>query len=422
MPDIENDIPAANKFSLREISANILIFCTMFFATWGSGLQQLGNFDLSRIFPFCAVLLTLYVAIWGRKRIAFPLCFNLFILFYLLHMFVTYGLFFPNEIIFSSVGKQILNNGFVSVTEGMGLVCLRFIIFVLFGYAVASLSQGRRRVQLMTLAYSLGLLLSLSLGGYSGEPSADEQLRVAGGYLNPNALGLSGLTAICLAAYSYIRSSREKLENYINLSSVLIGIAAIGLSASRGAVVGLICGFIVFVFSLKRLSTKIRVLLGTIFLLTMSTAILPDGIYRSSLERGKKAVQDRGSGRLDIWGDYLAQFPTYALTGVGFGRSMEVIKTSYTHMLRITHNNYLQVLVENGLFGLLLFMLAVWQLWVNTHDYLSPYSPRKAVLRASLAIWLTSGCFMNSFAARDTWIILGVLAGISAAMKRYESQ
>ena len=82
-------------------AVNALLFSAMFFATWGSGLQILRAFDLPKIFPVLAGLLVIYTALFVKNRIVFPRAFTWFIAFYLLHMAVTYGVFYQEEFVLS---------------------------------------------------------------------------------------------------------------------------------------------------------------------------------------------------------------------------------------------------------------------------------------------------------------------------------
>jgi O-antigen ligase len=114
------------------------------------------------------------------------------------------------------------------------------------------------------------------------------------------------------------------------------------------------------------------------------------------------ALTDHGAGRTDIWQDYVQPqaIKKYFLTGVGFGRTMEAIKETYTYDLKCTHNNYLEVFVNYGIFGIVLFFFAIVQIWKNI---------RVPAIFGLYTMWLIVGCFLDTFVIRETYIVLGVI-------------
>ncbi|HDL64983.1 MAG TPA: glycosyltransferase [Proteobacteria bacterium] len=120
--------------------------------------------------------------------------------------------------------------------------------------------------------------------------------------------------------------------------------------------------------------------------------------------------ETQGSKRLDIWPDYIRQFDRYALIGMGLDRSIEAIRDSYTadssHPL-IPHQTYLQILVEFGFIGLLLFIGGFWQLGKRAAG-----GPRgeRAVILGLLAALITYGLAGSLLGERAIWLALGVIA------------
>ncbi len=225
-----------------------VLFVAMFFSTWGSGMQKVSPVDLSKVFPVLSLVVILYALLFVKRKLVFPRAFNWFLAFYAVHGIITYTLIFPEELSFGSFGSSLQGEGFVSVNEGSGIILARIGIFAVFGLAFASLMWDRARVQLAALGYGAGLLAVLALGGYvSNDTSmrtASAEVRNAGGFLDPNSFGFSGLTAVCLAMLAWSGARNPRLKAALGAVGIVGGLAILQ-SGSRSAMMGVLFAFIV---------------------------------------------------------------------------------------------------------------------------------------------------------------------------------
>jgi O-antigen ligase len=146
---------------------------------------------------------------------------------------------------------------------------------------------------------------------------------------------------------------KVSILNYLCLG---LNITAMLILSSRGGLLALLCGtlFLVFFnnkFSLssrakpnKLLVLKILILMIT-FLVLLLPYLDPDTIQRLSTER---IQEDKGSDRLLIWETAIGQFNTAPLSGIGIGSFQGITRMGL-------HNQFIIVLVESGIFGLILF-------------------------------------------------------------------
>lgn len=401
----------------RAVPVHVLLFVTMFFSTWGSGMQKLSPVDLSKLFPILSMLVIAYAVFFVKTKVVFPRAFNWFAVFYLAHMALAYGLIFPEELVFGYSGASTRGADFTVVGEGTGIACARIVMFLAFGYALAALLWDRRRLRWAAIGYGAGLLAVLLLGGYvSTEVSrSSSEVRNAGGFLDPNSFGFAGLTAVSLALFAWADAGKDaRLKTVLSAVAITGGLAVLQ-SGSRSAMMGCLFMFIAIMICTDKLSRKMNMLVAGGLVAVIAFTFMPGTMVESLKDRASvgRMRADRGANRLDIWSNYLAELPSYVVTGVGILRSKEVIRGSYTAEFAITHNQYLEILVETGLLGFLLFLTALGRLWRAA----SARNPERPLLRpmllAALVGLFTEFMFLNTFYSRDTWILLGAVAGLA---------
>ena len=77
-------------------------------------------------------------------------------------------------------------------------------------------------------------------------------------------------------------------------------------------------------------------------------------------------AEDHGGGRLAIWSSGMVLFSENLITGVGVGNSSTSMGERYGHTAwKTMHNAYIQITLELGIFGLLVFILMMRMIWKN---------------------------------------------------------
>lgn len=391
----------------------LLLMCT-FFIPWGAGLQNVANVNLSKIFPLCAVALIAYWLLFVRYKFrVFPLYFNYFILFVILHSFVTYVFVYPEELTFGYVDQIALGGDFVRLTESRGLGLARFLLFATFAYAYASLIRTPKELVWLCLAYGLGFLTSILPGSYISVTGHGTLYRSTGGFLNPNSLGSAAMVCIFLSAFVLQSRQTGRWLKGLSLGLIFVGLFGLLTSVSRTPILGLCAGLVVMLYYLpfsRKIGSLIVVLLITITVLT----VLPESTVGTLKSRMTvlSVIESRGAKRQDIWSDYLRQLPQYALAGVGLKRAVEVTKDCYTTFRPyIPHSTYLSVLVELGGFGLLLFLGALWQFRrrIGASRSRGKTFSANPVMMGFLVAW---ACYflMGSMGQREFWLSWAILA------------
>ncbi len=388
-----------------------LALATVFFSTWGPGIQIRLGFDPSKIFVGLSVLLIACWFVFKRdKSTGFPRPFNLFVLFVFLHTVIAYGFFFRQEFSIQYIDQVYRDGGILVLQEAVGIRILRFALFVLFGYALSAAIETERELSYLVMAYGLGFVFVNSSGGYVTD--VEVGLRYAGGVLDPNALGQSALVAFFSAILILNRAHGSPFLRGFGYVMAAFGLVMLIRTGSRGALVGFLAGLIVLFMFLPSIRKRVNTIISVVLLVGVMLVLVGSAPLESTLTRLSMAslAVDKGAGRETLWIAYITHFSDYWVTGVGFGHMLEVISGSVAR-IGATHNNYLGILVEFGIVGLALFLAGLQSLWQALGNAVSGRREVAGpVLRALFVAWLVSGFFLDSLTIRETWIVFGLVA------------
>lgn len=396
----------------------LLLLGVAFFATWGPGLQKtIYQFNTSRIFPAAAASLAGYWLILGRNRFRpFPLPYNLFIVFALFHTVIAYLFFFFDDFTFGYSGVLYEQAGYFLYEPSRGIMVVRFFLFALLAYAIGSLLKNRRELYFFCLTYGLGFSFSIFLGSHETIDAIQGFTRSTGGFLSPNAFGIAGLICFFLNLTVFLGSGTGPRGRLLSAVFILAGIYGMLASVSRNSIFAFACGGAVVALFLP-LARKIRWAFGFACLLLAAAALLPPSIYQTVTSRMTVAnIQESNwSMRRDIWSDYLREGGRYFFLGLGLERSTEATRDTYTSDSEgplIPHQTYLQILVEFGIVGVFLFILALWA-FVRRGIRLAVSRPpgiENVVMLGLLTAFLVYGLIGSIFGERTVLLAFGVIA------------
>jgi len=260
-----------------------------------------------------------------------------------------------------------------------------------------------------TLAAAFGLFLGVS--DWSGDSMARLGRNLSDPLLNPNVFALSLFLPISLSLAGTFDSMlfRLKAWYYVAFTTMLL---AVVLTQSRSGLVGLVV-ILLFFFRTRRAHLRTLIVFGTIGLVTWH--FLP-----VLLPRFAGPVLWSGSGRLDIWEIGIQALKSYWVGGSGLGTFpfaySEVVARKGGGMHRgiplenDAHNFYLQLGVELGVVGVVLFAVALLTLFRallrterRSEDPLPPLS-----LEAALIGFLVSAFFSGIIRVKLFWLTVGL--------------
>ncbi len=137
-------------------------------------------------------------------------------------------------------------------------------------------------------------------------------------------------------------------------------------TGSRGGMIGIIAGAGVYIMvGIKSIRTRVAIGVSAIVIaiitVTVIFPLLPESVQeRYSVEQ---VAKDKGSGRFDIW-EYLLEYtfekPERIIFGSGVLSSYEILTNApKTFHNGVAHNTFIQVFSDQGILGLLLFILVM---------------------------------------------------------------
>src|SRR5262249_19838070 len=152
------------------------------------------------------------------------------------------------------------------------------------------------------------------------------------------------------------------LFRWIARGYLLVGVVALGLTGSRGAMVASMTALLIVPLTLTKMSAGRKV--AAVFILLAAGAAGLALVPESNLERlgstGQEVEAGTLNGRLQIWVAGVHAFVERPGLGYGIGQFEPAIIPWYGRA-RVAHNSYLAVLVEEGAIG-----FAVWLLMYLT--------------------------------------------------------
>ena len=229
------------------------------------------------------------------------------------------------------------------------------------------------------------------------EMFTDIETRVVSTFGNPNVLGeylLLMIPAVCAFVWGAPKIG-NRIVNFVPLAALLLCMV---FTYSRGNWLGLIAAAVIFVSFYDR-----RFIWFGIVLALLSPLVMPQSIVNRFLSIGD--VSDTSTSyRVYIWFGTIRMLKDYWFCGIGPGiDAFNMIYPHYAYASIVaphSHNLYLQIIAENGILGILVFVSMVI---VLLKDVISTVSGAKkgyakaicTALAAGVMGYLVQGAFDN---------------------------
>ena len=299
---------------------------------------------------------------------------------------------------------MIFYMGFICISLAASLstrMSMRFFFFHLTGFllvlVLVSSVRKYEQLQLVVSLAVLGVSAAALYGCYQGYVGVDviasqQDMYVNAGmpgrvysfFDNPNnfAEQLVMLLPLDLALFLNCRWRGKALS----LLSLAVGAAAIGFTYSRSGWIGLALAVVVFLALMDWRFVPVFLLLGV-----AAIPFLPETIYNRILSIGN-AHDTSTRYRFEIFDTTTNLMRDYWVRGVGLGtdimkKTFETYPTIFDGTYPVhTHNNYLQMWGETGIWGIISFLaLLLWQLKTGAKALFSTTDKRvKRLLAASI--------------------------------------
>lgn len=321
---------------------------------------------------------------------------RLIVLFLATYWFITKvrrgGILFPKTIMDIPVilftGLSCVSLVWSSYTAMSLQWLISIITYAIFFYLLVFYITRPRQIKLFVMVIiALGLFETAFA---IVQAVSNNVLRPHGTFFNPNFLAgyLTGISGIVLGLFLWGWGEREYLLKRCIIYKlgmlVIFGTLSIGvlLTASRGGVLALLS--VISFILLYRLRYKALIIMGVLVILVIITSNPLKERINSLPEADPYAYT-----RLQIWEDSVKRIPSYPL-GAGLGIykytsqqsnfPIEGTVSRYGKRAETAHNEYLQIVVELGIAGLLIFIYGIYRLFGEFKSASSKFTQMQGVL------------------------------------------
>jgi exopolysaccharide production protein ExoQ len=182
-----------------------------------------------------------------------------------------------------------------------------------------------------------------------------EEARLGGTMMNPNELGmLAGVGCACLIFDLY------RFKNKVwTIVKILVIFYALFMTGSRSSLIGVLLIIFFHINQTKQKTLKFAII-------AVVCAVAPFAVYSVILKGGDQERLEEVmslTGRLPFWKALITEgLPREPLLGFGFMRIdyKEFFQSAHTYPGKMTHNTFMQVLMNLGFIGLTIVMFQVF--------------------------------------------------------------
>jgi O-antigen ligase len=231
--------------------------------------------------------------------------------------------------------------------------------------------------------------------------------------VNPN--DLAGTLAIGVPIACYLIATGSKRYYWLNALYVPGAVVCVVLNASRSGLLSLGAALIFPLLMLSAFRFRTRLAVLGILALSVGAAITTtdDISWRRLATIGDQLSTRDLNGRFNVWDYAMVLFEEHPVTGIGAGTF--VTTSGGAQALAIAgHNSFIEVMVENGAVGILLFLAILVALFADRYRA----GPLESRLWMVLFVtWLLVN-MANSWENKNiTWLLWGLSLGYPLARR-----
>jgi O-antigen ligase len=300
---------------------------------------------------------------------------------------------------------------------------------------IATAFREPRDFRWLMLAFIAGCVLTAAVGLAGIVPEQFDpftgKTRLAGGIGDPNELAMLSVAALVLAAF-LLAIERSPLIRGALAGSMALFAFTVLMTESRGGVVAM--AIIAIVGPLMAGPLRGRAAALAAAGIAAGAAYFTFAADPQAVGRLLGIAADQGSGRWELWAVATQIGAAQPLTGIGLA-NITVVEPSYvvltdlrsSHLIaqfpQQTHNVYLQMFAELGIFGLAAFLVmlgAIVRIATRAFGVLAAHGDvemelvTRALTVATLAM-LTGSVFLSAQYSKQLWLLFGALLACSSA-------
>ncbi len=228
------------------------------------------------------------------------------------------------------------------------------LFFFIFTNAINQSHLMRPLMIVATVSVGISVLYGVYalLAALGGGNILEEGLRLRGLTANPNVLGYNLLIIISFLVYSFFLIAEKRSSKIILLLLVAGSILALGATMSRAGLIGL--GLLLFLVAWDFRARKWPIIAFVLFVIIGFLMLPPEIIERLSMIF--TPYQDTSlRWRARLYAGAIELIQAYPINGLGLGNFI-VVSNQFIAKHLGTHNAYLEIWSESGLFAFLAFV------------------------------------------------------------------
>jgi O-antigen ligase len=238
-------------------------------------------------------------------------------------------------------------------------------IILIFALMMSTITSPRR-VQQMTwiMMVASGYIASRAVFDYVRGVNLVEGDRVRGAvggmFENPNDLALNLVTFLAPTLFIIFQDRKASRRLFAGAIAAAM-LAAIVCTKSRSGFLGLLAMGAVVMFCIARVKPAIVVV--ALMAGLMALPVMPSSFWdrMDSIVNADEDTSGSRAARLRLIDQGIEVFLENPITGIGAGQFQNYNAPGVVEKWRVTHNVWLQVAAELGLFGLAIFAFLVWR-------------------------------------------------------------
>ncbi len=371
------------KLSLIHTVSLYSLLCFIFLIPWGDGLWD----GLARVFGILSFGLAALLLITEGTHKKFS--------FYHVFVIALWAWF-----ILSLMWTPNIDKGVELINRGLQIMLLPFLFSLII--------VNRKSILLAYQSYVLGNVVgSLTiLYNYLNGIESPYYQRYTVQNIETDTMSIILALSIPMAAY-LATNLDKKWMRLIYLFTMPLIIFAIFLTGTRTGAIVAIFGVLYWLYTHRKSSFRIKASIFIVFIL--SIIIVANFAPKASVDRVFSAGKSLKSGDLNsrtlIWEASINEWKKTPIIGVGMGGLGHVLSKAHVNF-DSAHNTYIHILTEEGIIGLLLYLLLLSSvLYLILH---TPHS-EKAFLLTLFMIAIISQLTLHLQIQKETWFVLSML-------------
>lgn len=220
---------------------------------------------------------------------------------------------------------------------------------------------------------------------------------------------MSVILAIAIPMAAYLASHHQRkwlrILNLLAIPSIIFGIFLTG--TRTGSIVAII-GVIYWLFTHRKASFKIKASIVVVFMLSIMVVLTfaPKASIDRVFSSGKSLKSGDLNYRTVIWGAAINQWKLAPIKGSGIGGLGYVLSKKHVNYDG-AHNTYLHLLTENGIIGLIIYLLLLFSI---LYIILQTPIKEKSFLLSLFMVITVSQLTLHTQIQKETWFALTLLA------------